>query len=441
MNAPEIYKDRCPVCKEGLEDGSDVVQIRQKGADGINAASVQRDDDVHVAAGCKVHTDCRKRYINQHDILNQKKKQEPSKPSMKRSSRVLTGPFNSKSDCLFCGTTVRLGSFDYSHVKTDDFTKTILECCENRTDDWSFTVKGGIECYGRDLHAADYIYHHQCSVHLRTGRDVPVHFRSGPDSTIRKSGRPRDSDQEQAFSRMCSYFEMNDEEQMTISYLRGKMEEFLTEENSLPYTSYYLKKKMVERYGNSVYIAEGDGLNDIVTFREKTSHILQSFYKDAQREVDEESQKKAIIETAARLIKSDIKTGAPSVTDHYPKSEELELDSALAFLPDALRNMLNCLFVGKTRNIKWLVLDKLLYKQSDLGLSLHHSRLVSLCRFITYIGQNSLWKHCAIWGTARHMLKYCGLKRMLQAVSLPICYLKKQVFLTYRYQCCLPVTM
>ena len=352
MSAPEMHEDRCSICKERLEDGSDVVQIRQKGADGINAASVQRGDDVYVAAGCKVHTDCRKRYINQHDILNQKKKQGPSKPSRKRSSRVLTGPFNSKSDCLFCGTTVDLGSFDYSHVKTDDFAKTILECCENRSDDWSFTVKGRIECYGGDLHAADCIYHHQCSVHFRTGRDVPVHFRSGPDSTSRKSGRPIDSDQEQAFSRMCSYLEMNDEEQMTALYLRGKMEEFLMDENSLPYTNYYLKKKMKERYGDSIYIAEGEGVNDIVTFREKTSHILRSFYKEAQREGDEEAQKKAIIETAARLIKSDIKNGVPSVTDHYPKSEELELDSALAFLPDTLRNMLNSLFVGKNTQRK-----------------------------------------------------------------------------------------
>jgi len=145
---------------------------------------------------------------------------------------------------------------------------------------------------------------------------------------------------------------------MTVSYLRGKMEEFLTGENCLPYTNYYLKNKMKERYEDSIYIAEGEGLNDIVTFREKTSHILRAYYKDAQQDRDEEAQKKAIIETAARLIKSDIKTDVPSVTDHYPKSEELELDSALAFLPDTLRHMLNCLFVGKKRNVKWLVLDK-----------------------------------------------------------------------------------
>uniref|UniRef100_UPI00358EAE43 DNA replication complex GINS protein SLD5 isoform X6 n=1 Tax=Myxine glutinosa TaxID=7769 RepID=UPI00358EAE43 len=53
MSAPEIYEDGCPICKERLENGSDVVQIRQKGADGINAASVQRGDNVDVAAGCK----------------------------------------------------------------------------------------------------------------------------------------------------------------------------------------------------------------------------------------------------------------------------------------------------------------------------------------------------------------------------------------------------
>ena len=114
MSALEIYEDKCAICKERLENGSDVVQIRQKGADGIIAASIQRGDNIFVAAGCKVHTDCRKRYINPHDILNQQKEQGPPKPSIKRRSRELTGPFNSKSDCLFCGTTVHLGSFDWS---------------------------------------------------------------------------------------------------------------------------------------------------------------------------------------------------------------------------------------------------------------------------------------------------------------------------------------
>jgi len=66
----------------------------------------------------------------------------------------------------------------------------------------------------------------------------------------------------------------------------------------------------MERYGNSIHIAEGEGLCDIVTMREKTSHILPSYFK-CDMDVDEESQKRAIIEAAARLIKSDI-TRKPS---------------------------------------------------------------------------------------------------------------------------------
>ncbi len=36
----------CPLCKEKLEDGAAVCQIRQKGADGINTASLQRGNTI-----------------------------------------------------------------------------------------------------------------------------------------------------------------------------------------------------------------------------------------------------------------------------------------------------------------------------------------------------------------------------------------------------------
>ena len=58
----------CPFCKEKLEVGGDICQIRQKGADGINAASVQRGDTIVVMAGSKVHSNCRKQYTNPNDI-------------------------------------------------------------------------------------------------------------------------------------------------------------------------------------------------------------------------------------------------------------------------------------------------------------------------------------------------------------------------------------
>ena len=88
-------------------------------------------------------------------------------------------------------------------------------------------------------------------------------------------------------------------------------------------------------------------MDDIVTMREQTSQILRSYYKQKCQEGDEESQKRAIIETAARLIKSDIKSQVSTVKNQYPSSEDLKLDSALSFIPTSLRTALETLFIGK----------------------------------------------------------------------------------------------
>ena len=92
----------------------------------------------------------------------------------------------------------------FSFVKTDVFARTILDCCERRSDDWSFAVKGRIEYYGGDLHAADCLYHHSCSVNFRYGFNVPLQYGRVPEAKRRKSGRPKDEEQDQAFLKMCS---------------------------------------------------------------------------------------------------------------------------------------------------------------------------------------------------------------------------------------------
>ena len=89
------------------------------------------------------------------------------------------------------------------------------------------------------------------------------------------------------------------------------------------------------------------GLKNIVTFKEKTSEILRSFYKYSQVQSNEEVQKRAIIDTAAWLIRSEIKENVVPATDYYPKVEDLTLDSTLDFIPETLRNMLNKIFVWK----------------------------------------------------------------------------------------------
>ncbi len=99
---------------------------------------------------------------------------------------------------------------------------------------------------------------------------------------------------------------------------------------------------------NPYYIMEGEGLNDIVMMRgKKTSQILHSYFKFFEQNNDEESQKKAIIKTAARLIKSDIKLHIPLNANEYLSSNPLWLDSALHYIPSTLGLFLNSMLMGK----------------------------------------------------------------------------------------------
>ena len=133
------------MCDKEVQTSEASSIFRQKGTDGINAAS--RGDNIVVTAGRKVHIDCRKRYTNPIDIQLKKSREESgSSVTRKRSVRVLDG----KTDCLFCGTRVLTERLDFSYGITYVFAKTILESCDRRSDDWSFVVKGRIEYYGGD---------------------------------------------------------------------------------------------------------------------------------------------------------------------------------------------------------------------------------------------------------------------------------------------------
>ncbi len=115
--------------------------------------------------------------------------------------------------------------------------ESVFECWNNRVDQWSFTVKGRIEYYGRDLHAADCVYQYLCSSSFLNGCNIPIQFQKDAEAKRRKSGRPKTEDQEQAFMKEvnCSYLESNDEEQLKITHIQDKMKESLTNPVSEPY--------------------------------------------------------------------------------------------------------------------------------------------------------------------------------------------------------------
>ena len=355
----EVEVQVCPICKKELEDGDDrqTSQLFKKGADTINDSSRKRGrEDIVAKPGQRVHKQCRNIWTNEKDIkrvINQG--QGTGSPIKRKSLRVSMGSCNNKTNCFFCGQHIAKGSHGHdepaSQVLTKSFPEAVLAHCEERSDDWAFTVKGRIIYFGNDLRAPDCVYHKQCSINFRTGRDIPEQFRTGPVTKRKRPGRPKNGDQEQAFLKMCEYLQRNDEEQMTVSDLVSIMSDHLSEEESVPYGNQYMKEKLKGHFGDSIHISEGEGLHDLITMTENTSKILRDYFKSMQSG-DEESQKHAIINTAAKLLKSDIKTYIPSVTDQYPPSQTLRLGSALDYLPKSLHSMLNIMFVGTDKNEK-----------------------------------------------------------------------------------------
>ena len=91
-----------------------------------------------------------------------------------------------------------------------------------------------------------------------------------------------------------------------------------------------------------VYILLKRKASKTVTMKEKTSQLLRSYFNAPAK--DEESQKQVIIETAARLIESDIKSNVPSLANEYPSAKSLELDYALSFVPGTFSDIVKLSF-------------------------------------------------------------------------------------------------
>lgn len=106
------------------------------------------------------------------------------------------------------------------------------------------------------------------------------------------------------------------------------------------------KNKVLQTFGDTVIITELNGKANVVTFRKMAESILYDFYEQPKHAefIDE---KLCIIETAAKLIKSDIRAQEYS-TDFYPVPDQPQsADEGISFLPVSLQFLLRELFVNK----------------------------------------------------------------------------------------------
>ena len=120
----------------------------------------------------------------------------------------------------------------------------------------------------------------------------------------------------------------------------------------------------MKRYGDSLYIANSEGLYDTITFRETISNILRDYFNRPNKN-DEVAHNRAMIAAAVKFIKSDIKAYVKSTMDAYLQTDKLSLESSFEYLLPAFALCFSICLLKKTPVRNKLVLDKPLF---SLGL-------------------------------------------------------------------------
>ena len=129
------------------------------------------------------------------------------------------------------------------------------------------------------------------------------------------------------------------------------MEEILEDTGFEPYSLSYMKSRLLEHFKDKIIVTEINGKHNVVTFLSTAKCILHEFYAQSRSTDNSESEAIRIIETAAKLIKNDIK-GIQTSSEYYPSKNDLEQDAILEYVPKTLLIFLRKIFAGKDNDLK-----------------------------------------------------------------------------------------
>ena len=160
------------------------------------------------------------------------------------------------------------------------------------------------------------------------------------------------------------------------------MQECLKGSGCQAYSEVYMKQKLKEEFGDEIIITQLNGKPDVVTFRTSALSIMFKFYNE-QRMKDSKSEVMRIIQTAVKLIRSEIKSIDASC-ESYPSSEQMaNSEMALKYVPETLQEFLQVLFTGENTEMKRASIGQAIMQgtrprvilaplQFGLALEMHH---------------------------------------------------------------------
>lgn len=128
-----------------------------------------------------------------------------------------------------------------------------------RSDEWSRQVNDRIDA--KDLLNAS--YHKNCSINFQNGKNIPLCYGV---SVAQKVGRPQNKSRLEAFSNLVDLMESEVGRIFSIKELVQLMQRDCDEDDQI-IENRYLKKKLVEHFGENIIMITNDGKPDLMILR------------------------------------------------------------------------------------------------------------------------------------------------------------------------------
>ena len=317
----------CLFCGESLKEGGQPTCTVSRGIETIIQRSLENEDGLHAklvdCSSIVVHTNCRKNYTRPAKKLSSTVKMGPEKPNLRSEIRE----FDFKTDCFFCGeeASSRIeknkgvkNRRSIYEVRTIEMRDNVISRALERGDEWGEVVLARASSV-IDFVAAEAKYHKPC------------YARFFNDKISDKSqGRPETEENKYTFDKLCEFLYENEECQFSLA----ELEEKLNQEGNHAYTRKRLKEKLKNAFGDNVTITELPGKNGVVSFRDTAQKILHNKWY-TEKASDVKSERKRIVETAAAIVREDVRSYIFDAGT-YPPASSLK-EAASEMIPDTLK--------------------------------------------------------------------------------------------------------
>lgn len=326
--------EACCLCEE-IGNGGELVTLGDKGLTGVVNASRRRGDnkweELQTRDKIKIHKSCRKNYTRESSIQaagKTKATEVPKSSPVKKKLRSFSDEFDFQTRCLFCAelceeinpkTPVEKRR-KFSRVMTLPFRNNLISECDKRNDGFGRKVKERVLSV-LDLVAAEARYHHDC---------LPKFVSN--ISSWGSVGRPKNEELESSFIDVCNHLENADDCQHSLEELLQIME--------VKYrpSAIVLKKKLKEKYGEDIIIADTKSKATVVCFRGTGNKILNEAWY-SRKEQDEKLERLRIVKTAAAIVREDL-TSVALETESYPAAAHF-LEESDENIPETLKVFLS----------------------------------------------------------------------------------------------------